>query len=50
MKLPSHTPTVSIGGGIIGCRVAYHLYKFGLLLRAVNRTRPSRRCGASETK
>jgi glycine/D-amino acid oxidase-like deaminating enzyme len=29
MKLPSHSQVVIIGGGIIGCSVAYHLTKLG---------------------
>jgi 4-methylaminobutanoate oxidase (formaldehyde-forming) len=29
MKLPSSTKVVVIGGGVIGCSVAYHLAKFG---------------------
>jgi 4-methylaminobutanoate oxidase (formaldehyde-forming) len=29
MKLPSHSQVVIIGGGIIGCTVAYHLTKLG---------------------
>ncbi len=28
-KLPSSTKVVVIGGGVIGCSVAYHLAKFG---------------------
>ena len=28
-KLPSSTKVVVIGGGVIGCSVAYHLTKFG---------------------
>ena len=30
MNLPSHAQVVIIGGGIIGCSVAYHLCKLGL--------------------
>ena len=30
VNLPSHTQVVIIGGGIIGCSVAYHLCKLGL--------------------
>ena len=30
MNLPSHVQVVIIGGGIIGCSVAYHLCKLGL--------------------
>ena len=29
MKLPSSTKVVVIGGGVVGCSVAYHLAKFG---------------------
>ncbi len=29
MSLPTHTQTVVIGGGIVGCSVAYHLAKAG---------------------
>ena len=28
-KLPSSTKVVVIGGGVVGCSVAYHLAKFG---------------------
>ena len=28
-KLPSNSKVVVIGGGVIGCSVAYHLAKFG---------------------
>ena len=27
--LPSHAQTVIIGGGVVGCSVAYHLTKLG---------------------
>ena len=29
-KIPKSTKVVIIGGGVIGCSVAYHLTKFGL--------------------
>ena len=29
MALPSHARVVIIGGGVIGCSVAYHLTKLG---------------------
>ena len=28
-KLPNSTKVVVIGGGVVGCSVAYHLAKFG---------------------
>ena len=28
-KLPTSTKVVVIGGGVVGCSVAYHLAKFG---------------------
>ena len=28
-KLPTSTKAVVIGGGVVGCSVAYHLAKFG---------------------
>ena len=28
-KIPKNTKVVVIGGGVIGCSVAYHLTKFG---------------------
>ena len=28
-KLPTNTKVVVIGGGVVGCSVAYHLAKFG---------------------
>ena len=28
-KIPKNTKVVVIGGGVIGCSVAYHLAKFG---------------------
>ena len=28
-KLPTHAQVVIIGGGIVGCSVAYHLCKLG---------------------
>ena len=29
MTLPSHARTVVIGGGVIGCSIAYHLAREG---------------------
>ena len=28
-KIPNNTKVVVVGGGVIGCSVAYHLAKFG---------------------
>ncbi|HXM70651.1 MAG TPA: FAD-dependent oxidoreductase, partial [Thermoanaerobaculia bacterium] len=28
-QLPSHTRVVVIGGGVVGCSIAYHLTKLG---------------------
>ena len=33
-SLPSHAQIVIIGGGIVGCSIAYHLTKAGIRRRA----------------
>ena len=34
-KLPNSTKVVVIGGGVVGCSVAYHLAKFGLVISII---------------
>lgn len=29
-QLPSHADVVIIGGGVVGCSIAYHLTKLGI--------------------
>ena len=39
-KLPTSTKVVVIGGGVVGCSVAYHLAKFGWKDTILIRKRP----------
>ena len=40
-ELPSHAQVVIVGGGVVGCSIAYHLTKTRMAGRRASRTQAS---------